>query len=45
MEPAAFLQDEDANTYPDAERRASQQRLSKAVNAYELAQYGCIKTG
>ncbi|MDH0737004.1 metal-dependent hydrolase family protein [Achromobacter spanius] len=41
-----FLQDEDANTYPDAERRASQQRVSEGtVNAYELAQKYGIKTG
>jgi imidazolonepropionase-like amidohydrolase len=41
-----FLMDEDANTYPDAERRESQRLVSEGtVNAYALAQKYGVKTG
>lgn len=40
-----FLQDEDANVYPDAARREAQQQVAEGtVQAYELAQRFDIKT-
>lgn len=40
-----FLQDEDANVYPDAARRESQRQVAEGtVSAYELAQRFDIKT-
>jgi imidazolonepropionase-like amidohydrolase len=40
-----FLQDEDANVYPDAERRAAQKQVSDGtVKAYEYAQRFAAKT-
>ena len=40
-----FLQDEDANVYPDAERRESQRQVAEGtLRAYEMAQRFAIKT-
>lgn len=41
-----FLQDEDSNAYPDAERQASQKQVAEGtVQAYALAQKHGVKTG
>ncbi|HET8801133.1 MAG TPA: amidohydrolase family protein [Marinobacter sp.] len=40
-----FLQDEDSNVYPDAERRESQRKVAEGtVRAYEMAQRFDVKT-
>jgi imidazolonepropionase-like amidohydrolase len=46
VEPAALLQDEDSNPYPDPARRASQKQVAEGtVNAYAMAQKYGVHTG